>query len=129
MAQLGDTTVVGDLSATGKIWGEGNRIYISDYNTFNPTELNLQVGEMVTVYNDSVDDTKSHAPWKSSSAGYIIRNNAADKTSNNCVFTLMIHRSLESADFAVRVWRNKQWNNWVIGGTGGSGSTDRKSVV
>ena len=123
MAQLGDTTVVGDLSATGKLWGEGNRIYVPDYNTLNPGELNMQVGEIMTVYNDTVDINVSHGPWESSSAGYIIRNNSATPGTNNSVFTLMIHRSLETADFATRVWRNNKWNNWVIGGTGGTGGT------
>lgn len=53
MAQLGDTIVLGDLHATGKIWSETSRVYISDYNTFDPTKLNIQAGEMVTVYNTS----------------------------------------------------------------------------
>ena len=128
MAQLGDTTVVGDLSATGKLWGEGNRIYVPDYNTLNPGELNMQVGEIMTVYNDTVDINVSHGPWESSSAGYIIRNNSATPGTNNSVFTLMIHRSLETADFATRVWRNNKWNNWVIGGTGGSGSTKPSNI-
>lgn len=125
MAQLGDTTVVGDLSATGKLWGEGNRIYVPDYNKLNPGELNMQVGEIMTVYNDT---NVSHGPWESSSAGYIIRNNSATPGTNNSVFTLMIHRSLETADFATRVWRNNKWNNWVIGGTGGSGSTKPSNI-
>uniref|UniRef100_UPI00262EA6E0 hypothetical protein n=1 Tax=uncultured Clostridium sp. TaxID=59620 RepID=UPI00262EA6E0 len=128
MAQLGDTTVVGDLSATGKLWGEGNRIYVPDYNTLNPGELNMQVGEIMTVYNDTVDINVSHGPWESTSAGYIIRNNSATPGTNNSVFTLMIHRSLETADFATRVWRNNKWNNWVIGGTGGSGSTKPSNI-
>lgn len=128
MAQLGDTTVVGDLSATGKLWGEGNRIYVPDYNKLNPGELNMQVGEIMTVYNDTIDINVSHGPWESSSAGYIIRNNSATPGTNNSVFTLMIHRSLETADFATRVWRNNKWNNWVIGGTGGSGSTKPSNI-
>lgn len=53
MAQLGDTNIVGDLYATGKVWGDASRIYVPDYNALDPNELNLQVGEMVTVYNDS----------------------------------------------------------------------------
>lgn len=116
MAQLGDTTVIGDIFATGRIIGEGNRIYVPDYNAFDPTELSLQVGEMATIYNNIFDTTKSHAPWADTSAGYVIKNNAEEKTSNNCVYTIVIHRSNSSGDFATRVWQNKKWNSWITGG-------------
>ena len=123
MAQLGDTTVIGDLSATGKVWGEGNRIYVPDYDALDPAKLNLQVGEMITIYNDSVDPTKSNAPWSNTTAGYIIRNNATPVGQVNCVFTLMIHRSDAAGESAIRVWQNNKWNNWILGGSGsGSGS-------
>lgn len=116
MAQLGDTTVVGDLSATGKVWGEGNRVYIPDYNTFDPTKLNMQVGEMLTVYNDLTDQTKSHSPWNNSSAGYIIKTNSLSVAEAGCMFILVIYRSYTNGDFAIRPWYDKQWKDWVIGG-------------
>lgn len=128
MAQLGDTTVIGDLSATGKVWGEGNRVYIPDYNTFDPTKLNMRVGEMVTVYNDLIDPTKSHSPWNHTSAGYLIRNNSENTTSANCTYTLMIHNSSAAAEFATRTWTLNTWQNWVIGGTGGGSSISNTQV-
>lgn len=128
MAQLGDTTVIGDLSVTGKVWGEGNRVYIPDYNTFDPTKLNMQVGEMITVYNDLIDPTKSHAPWDHTSAGYLIRNNNEAAGSANSTYTLMIHNSSAGAEFATRVWIANAWQDWVIGGTG-STTTDEKNPI
>lgn len=128
MAQLGDTTVIGDLSATGKVWGEGNRVYIPDYNTFDPIKLNMQVGEMITVYNDLIDPTKSHAPWDHTSAGYLIRNNNEAAGSANSTYTLMIHNSSAGAEFATRVWIANAWQDWVIGGTG-STTTDEKNPI
>lgn len=123
MAQLGDTTVIGNVHATGRVSGEANKIKVDNWNTFDPRKLPLQIGEIMTVY-DSAYGSVSNSPFSGhTSSGIIMKTNTA--TNFNASYRLILFESSHECNTVMRHYVSNVWGDWVtLGGASGLSSQE-----
>lgn len=117
MAQLGDTTIKGDLNVLGDIFGTGsitNKIEITDFSSFDPKTLNMKAGDVVSFASQN-PGSNNYVKSNCSATGFILR----PKDDLN-VFWLVSFATIAEADISARTifirkyYTTNKWSDWYV---------------